>query len=81
MIYTYGRVEMQFEGLARRAPFDQRSLRLELLQRLNRLRGVSIPETKLDKRPSIALSLLSDEKALGQFFETMEWALQVIQAA
>jgi len=81
VIYTYGRVEMQFEGLARRAPFDQRSLRLELLQRLNRLRGVSIPETKLDKRPSIALSLLSDEKALGQFLETMEWALQVIQAA
>jgi len=81
VIYTYGKVEMQFEGLARRAPFDQRSLRPELLQRLNRLRGVSIPETKLDKRPSIALSLLSDETALGQFLETMEWALQVIQAA
>ncbi len=73
VLYTYGRVEVQFEYMRRRAPFDARELREELRRRLNAVSGVAIPPDALDKRPSIQLASLVDEAALDQFLEILDW--------
>src|SRR5262249_35971264 len=42
-VWTYGRVEIQFQMLKTARPFDTEAKRFELLQRLNELPGVIIP--------------------------------------
>jgi hypothetical protein len=40
-VWTYGRVEVQFETLKNNPPFDDEAKRLELCRRLNEIPGVS----------------------------------------
>jgi hypothetical protein len=51
-VWTYGRVEMQFQHMQNWAPFDDESKRLELVHRLNEIPGVSIPEDAICRRPA-----------------------------
>jgi len=80
-LYTYGRVEIQFQWMLRRPPFDAPELRLELQQKLNAIPGVEIPDTGLDKRPSIPLAALTDAKALEMFLSAMDWSFEEARAA
>jgi hypothetical protein len=73
VLYTYGRVEIQFEYMRRRAPFDARELREELRRRLNSIDGVEIPLDATDKRPSIPLALMVDAAALEQLLKVLDW--------
>ncbi|MBC2876709.1 MULTISPECIES: GmrSD restriction endonuclease domain-containing protein [Streptomyces] len=68
-----GVVEVVFQHLAHREPFTDRSLRSELLERLNRLEGVAISEGKLELRPSFRLSLLESDRNRDLLCETLEW--------
>ncbi|MBA3366493.1 MAG: hypothetical protein H0U03_12060 [Actinobacteria bacterium] len=63
-VYTYGRLEIQFQWLTR-PPFDDLELRHEFLSRLNGIPGVSFPEDAIT-RPSIQLSLLATDPAALQ---------------
>ncbi|MDT0304279.1 GmrSD restriction endonuclease domain-containing protein [Streptomonospora wellingtoniae] len=54
-----GRVEVVFQHLSRREPFDDISLRRELLGLLNLIPKVGISDVKLDLRPSFPMSALS----------------------
>ncbi len=73
-LYSYGRIEVQFQHLKARAPFDDEQTRLELLRRVNEIPGVSFGREVITKRPSIQLSLLaSDPAALQQLKRTIEW--------
>src|SRR5215217_7806495 len=56
--YTYGSVEVLFEYLYYQPPFDDESVRLELLRRLNEMPGVSISVDNITKRPTLSVSLL-----------------------
>lgn len=78
-LWTYGLVELQFQHMER--PFDDLELRRELMERLNRIPGVSLPEEKLSKRPSFAVSVLDQETAWTQFLEAMEWYLAELDAS
>jgi hypothetical protein len=80
-VYTYGRVEIQFQWMLRRAPFDAPELRVALQQRLNAIPGVEIPDGGLDKRPSIAFAALTDAKALEMFLSAMDWSFEQARAA
>jgi hypothetical protein len=82
VLYTYGRVELQFQHIAKRPPFDDPDRRNELGRRINEIAGVNVPRELLDKRPSIPLDLLGDD-ALAQLIETLDWAYDqaVAQAA
>jgi hypothetical protein len=72
-IYTYGRIEIQFQWLTK-PPFDDMDLRRELLGRLNQIPGVSLPEDVIGRRPSIPLSLLaSDPDALAALKAVLDW--------
>ncbi|MFI8940064.1 DUF262 domain-containing protein [Streptomyces syringium] len=68
-----GVAEIVFQHLASREPFTDRSLRVELLGRLSELEGVSIPEGKLELRPSFRLSLLENERNREALSETLGW--------
>lgn len=72
-VYTYGTVEILFQYHQNKPPFDAEEKRLELLQRLNSLPGVSIPKSAITTRPSIPLSALVQETALTHFLKTYEW--------
>ncbi|MEU4835998.1 DUF262 domain-containing protein [Streptosporangium sp. NPDC023615] len=53
-----GKVEIVFQHLGSRPPFDNLNLRRELLTRLNTIDGVQLAEVKLDMRPSFSMDLL-----------------------
>src|SRR5699024_2669114 len=55
-IYPDGSIEVVFQHLATRPPFDDLQLRDELRSRLNRIAGVDIPTSKLTLRPSVQFS-------------------------
>ncbi|WP_405959253.1 DUF262 domain-containing protein [Streptomyces sp. NBC_00868] len=68
-----GTAEVVFQHLAGREPFTDRTLRSELLRRLNEMEGVDIPEGRLDLRPNIRLSLLEKDSNRERLFEALAW--------
>jgi hypothetical protein len=74
VLYTYGRVEIQFQHIAKRPPFDDRDLRNELRLKLNTIPGVSIPDETLERRPSIDLLAIRAAEGLKAFTDAMDWA-------
>lgn len=70
-----GTVEVVFQYLKDRAPFDDSENRRELLQRLNQVDGIDLPEAKLELRPSFPLSVFAEHgeaicEALDWFIHT-----------
>jgi hypothetical protein len=80
-VWTYGRLEVQFQQMKVKLPLDDQSKRQELLRRLNEIPGVAIPADGITRRPSIPLSLLKDEAVLSQFLATFDWVIQEIRAS
>jgi hypothetical protein len=78
-VFTNGTVEIYFYWYTYKVPFKAKEKRLELLQRLNEIPGVKMPESAADRSPSISLSLLSNEVAFTQFVRTFEWYLDQVQ--
>jgi len=79
-LYTYGRIEVQFQWMLRRPPFDEFQRRVELQLKLNSIPGVEIPDEGLDKRPSISLSVLTNGSSLTAFLSAMAWAFEQARA-
>lgn len=80
-LYTFGRVEVQFQWMLRRPPFDQRQRRVELQQKLNAIPGVRISDDSLEKRAAIPLEVLTDGSALDTFLAAMDWSFEQVKAA
>lgn len=77
--YTYGGVEVNFQFMTA-PPFDDYDLRRELLARLNKLPGVSIPDDAITRRPRIELALLGrDETMLRDFIAIFDWFCEKIR--
>lgn len=79
-LWTYGTVEMQFQYL-RVPPFNDVEMRKDLIQRLNSIPGISIPENAVDRRPSFDLAALQEEEPRKRFLEAMQWAIDLARAA
>ena len=77
---TYGRLEVQFQQMQMKPPFDDESKRMELRRRLNEITGVDLPADKITKRPSISLSTLKEEAALKQCLEALNWFVEEVKA-
>lgn len=80
-VWTYGTIEVQFQWMQTRPPFDNEAKRLELLHRLNDLPGVSLPSDAISRRPSLALATLTDEAVLKKFLDTLDWVIQEIKSS
>lgn len=78
-LYTYGRVEIHFAYMARRAPFDDVRLREQLRERLTEIDGVEISDEQLELRPSIDLDLLTLPAARERFLAAMDWAFDQVR--
>lgn len=81
VLYPSGRVEVVFQHLLARPPFDDPDLRGELRTRLNRIPGVELPESKVALRPSFRLELLGPGDALPRAVEALEWFLAQLNGA
>ncbi|MGW4086239.1 GmrSD restriction endonuclease domain-containing protein [Streptomyces sp. NPDC004822] len=66
-----GMVEVVFQYLKDRSPFDDTELRRELLNRLNAIHGVDLAEAKLELRPSFPVGVF-DEHA-EEICEVLDW--------
>jgi len=73
-----GRVYVNL-GYCIKGTFESPDKRLEWIRRLNRLDGISIPQTASDRYPSVKLQLLKDEGRLNGFLETMDWFVSEIR--
>jgi len=80
-VWTYGRVQIQFQMMQKHAPFKEEPKRTELLRRLNEIPGVFLSQDSITKYPSILLSILKDEAVLTQFLDTFDWLIHEIKSA
>jgi hypothetical protein len=80
-VWTYGRLEIQFQQLMKTPPFESRTKRLELLERLNAIDGISISQARIEKRPSVTLQFLSSPGTLERFLEVLDWLVGEVRAA
>lgn len=80
-VWTYGNIEVQFQMMKSKPPYDNESKRMELMHRLNQIPGITIPVNAITRRPSIPLSRLKDNNTLMQFLEMLNWVVQEIKAS
>ncbi len=73
-VKTYGSILVRFEFLRRRPPFEDKEMRLRLLQLINGMPGVSIGAEAVDGFSSVPLSTLAaDQDALERLKRALEW--------
>ena len=46
---------------------------MKILEKLNEIKGVSISEDKIDKRPSFDIKLLKDKSEYEKFIRLYDW--------
>ena len=52
-----------------------------MLRRLNEVNGIALPDSAIDKGPSISLETLANDAALGKFLDAMAWFLGEVKRA
>ena len=77
-VWTYGKVEIQFQWLQYRPPFDDVEKRKDLLNRLNAIAGISLPPDSLGRRPSFPLTVLTPREVREQFIAVLDWVIAEI---
>jgi hypothetical protein len=81
-LYSNGWLEIQFQHLRVRPPFDDEQVRVELLRLVNEIPGVSFGSERITKRPHIPLALFAaDPAALEQLKRVLEWVAETASAA
>jgi len=78
-VWSNGYIELQFQHMRFRPPFDSEDKRREFRERVNRVPGASIPEDALARRPGFSLNLLASEKARAALLEAMDWFLKEVR--
>ncbi|WP_432026181.1 GmrSD restriction endonuclease domain-containing protein [Streptomyces sp. 1222.5] len=70
-----GTVEVVFQYLKTCSPFDDTEQRRELLNRLNKIDGIDLPEAKLELRPSFPVSVFAEHG--DEICEVLDWFVGV----
>jgi hypothetical protein len=78
-LWTTGNVEIYFQWNKRKAPFDSEQKILELLKKLNQIKGVNITIDKISARPNFPLSLLIDKMEYQKFIEIYKWFIDEVE--
>ncbi|WP_330244036.1 hypothetical protein OHA33_09625 [Streptomyces sp. NBC_00562] len=66
-----GTAEVVFQYLKDRSPFNETDQRRELLQRLNKIDGIQLPEAKLELRPSFPIRVFTEHSE--EICEVLDW--------
>jgi hypothetical protein len=77
--YTSGSVEVYFQWLKGRPAFASESSRRELLNRLNEIPGVRLPDDAIHRRPSLQLTMLGNEGRMARFLAVLDWVVERIE--
>lgn len=80
-LYTYGGLEVQFQFIKRRPPFDVPERREQLRQRLDAIPNVDLPPDAVERRPRIPLAALVQDDTLNQVLAVFDWAFEQSRAA
>ena len=72
-------MEIQFQWLQSRPPFDDVGRRKDLLNRLNAIPGITLPQDSLGRRPSFPLAVLKRREVREQFIEVLDWVIAEIK--
>ena len=80
-VYSKAIVYVHFADMLDRLPFSDEAKRLELLDHLNRVQGISIGADKITKYPSVRFVALRDSTALDQFLAVGDWWLRQVHQA
>jgi hypothetical protein len=78
-VFTNGYIEIQFEYLKPKPPFDKEEERLGFLHRLNTIPTIRIPKSEVSRRPAIPLSALAESKNLDAFLNVLDWVVKRIE--
>lgn len=81
VMYPTGKCEVVFQYLAARTPFDDVQLRVEFLERLNKIPGADLPTAKIALRPGFPLELLTNPEARSLFIDALDWFYQQANAS
>jgi len=79
-VWTNGSIEMQFQHMQSRPPFDDEALREQLRQKLNAIESVNLPDDSLYRRPSFPLSALVDAADFEMFVSTLDWFIELVRS-
>jgi hypothetical protein len=72
-------IEFHFQYHSLRPPFDNVGLRRDFLNRLNEIPGVSLDESVMTRRPSIATSVLGNPTGMEKFKAAFEWFIEQVR--
>jgi len=64
-----------------RGPFAAEAKRVELLNSLNAIPGIHLPDDAITRRPAIPLATLKDETVMSQFLAALDWVIQEVRAS
>lgn len=78
-VLANGNVQVYFQYLKARPPFDQEAKRQELRARLNAIPGVSIAEGAIAGKPPLPLTALAAPANLSQFLEVVNWVCDEVE--
>lgn len=78
-IWTTGTIEIYFQWYKHKPPFDSDLKRLELLEKLNEIKGISISSDKISARPNIPLYVLLDKNEYTKFIQTYQWFIAEVK--
>lgn len=76
-VYSYGAVEMQFQYLKGKKPFDNEEKRRELLNRLNDALGMKLDN--MERRPSVRIAVFNKPGVLAAFFGVVKWYIDEVR--
>ena len=72
-IYPSGKVEVVFQHMASRPPFDDVQIRDEFRRRLNKVSEVDLPASKIELRPGFQLDVLQHPERRDAVIEALAW--------
>lgn len=74
-LWTYGRAEVEFQYLMARWPFVAAEKREELWRRLTTGSSLKIAKDRIDVRPSVKWSELTDGNNMHALIHAMKWVV------
>ena len=80
-LWTGGTIEVYFYWLKRRPPFEDESMRQELMDRLSSIGEIDLPNDAIARRPNIKLSTFLRADRLAQLFSVLDWVVTEIRAS
>ena len=79
VVKTNGVIEISFQYYKNKAAFKSEDKRKELLNKLNSLDNINIPENAISSRPTVNISLLNEDSNLKEFLTIYEWFIEEIK--